>query len=248
MAERILFEKSEELLKEFFKGLDEKERKSIGLMGGWAVYHILKNKGISHIGSRDIDIFFDPKKITPDSVKQKLSKLGFHAHSTFRWVKIFHSETENELGLEESKKHPMHNLSYVYFDIAAPSKMDHSMPEPLLKKALSKENMIIKINGISVMVPTAKAIIEMKLKSSPSRTDSFKRSKDLADLYSLLENSPEVWETKDGTRIRAKPLDKKLVKKFKGKLERFRVDGSIASASSMLGTEQGKILALFGKV
>lgn len=248
MAERILFEKSEELLVKFFNSLNERERKSIGLMGGWAVHHILKSRGIAHMGSRDIDIFFDPKAVKPGLLREKLSKMGFHPHSTFRWAKIFHSENEKELGIEESKKYPLYDLSYVYFDVAAPSKAGHSMPEPILEKVLKKENMLVKINGVGIMVPTPKAIVEMKLKSAVSRTDPFKRSKDLADLYALLENSPELWEIKGGARTGTKLVDKKPIKKFRKSLQRFRIDGSIAAASSMLGADQGKITSLFEKL
>ncbi len=187
-----MFDKSEEFLVKFFKSLNEVGRKNIGLMGGWAVHHVMESKGFVHLGSRDIDIFFDPATIKPYLLKKKLDEMGFHAHSTFRWVKIFHSESEKELNLEESKKYPLHELSYVYFDIATPQGIENSMPEPILKKVLKKENMLVRIKGISIMVPTPKALVEMKLKSSPSRTDSFKRSKDLADLYALLENCTEL--------------------------------------------------------
>jgi len=248
MVESILFEKSEKLLAKFFKSLNRKEITSIGLMGGWAIHYILKSRGIAHIGSRDIDIFFDPATIDPKLIKKKLGEMGFHPHSSFRWVKIFHSESEKELGLEESKKHHLHNLSYVYFDVATPSKTSNSMPEPILAKVLKKENTLVKINGLSVMVPTPKAIVEMKLKSAPSRTDSFKRSKDLADLYAILKNFQELWEIKRGAIIKTKLVDKKLAKKFKTSLQRFRVDGSISEAASMLGINQEKITDVFEKI
>ena len=60
-----MIKKSEELLLDFFKSLAKNEKQHIGLMGGWAVHHILKNRDIVHMGSRDIDIFFNPSKIKP---------------------------------------------------------------------------------------------------------------------------------------------------------------------------------------
>ncbi len=243
-----MIEKSDELLYAFFKNLAKKEIEEIGLMGGWAVHYLLKNKDVVHIGSRDIDIFFNPKKTKPKTIEEKLNKMGFNPHSTFRWIKIFHSETEKELGLEESKKHPIYNLSYIYFDIATPTKIGHSMPEPLLKKVFKKEKEHVKIKDIQVMIPSSKILVEMKLKSIPERTDSFKRTKDIADLYALLENNPKLWVVKNGQRKKTKNLDKKLVKRFKEKLERFEIDGTIAASSIILKIKQDKLTGLLEKI
>jgi len=246
--EKLMIEKSGELLYDFFKNLEKREIDEIGLMGGWAVHYTLKNKDVVHIGSRDIDIFFDPTKIKPKAIEEKLKKMGFHPHSTFRWVKIFHSETEKELGLEESKKHPIHNLSYIYFDVATPIKTGHSMPEPLLKKVFKKEKKHIKIKDIQVMVPSPKILVEMKLKSIPGRSDAFKRTKDIADLYALLDSHHEFWATKKGEPAKTKGLDKKLVQKFKEKLERFKIDGTIADSATMLKMDQNKVIDLLEKI
>ncbi|MFH1256210.1 MAG: hypothetical protein V1494_02860 [Candidatus Diapherotrites archaeon] len=246
--EKLMIEKSDEFLHAFFKNLAKNEIDEIGLMGGWAVHYILKSRGVVHIGSRDIDIFFDPAKIKPKAIEEKLEKMGFHPHSTFRWVKIFHSETEKELGLEESKKHPIYNLSYVYFDIAAPNKIWHSMPEPLLKKVFKKEKGHVKIKDIQVMVPSPKIMVEMKLKSIPGRSDAFKRTKDIADLYALLENNPILWLVKNGRRTKTKGLDKNLAKGFRENLERFKIDGTIAASATMLKIGQNKLTDLLEKI
>ncbi|MEW6295925.1 MAG: hypothetical protein AB1467_06610 [Candidatus Diapherotrites archaeon] len=246
--EKLMIEKSDEFLYTFFKNLGKTEIDEIGLMGGWAVHYTLKNKDVVHIGSRDIDIFFDPAKINPKAIEEKLKSMGFHPHSTFRWVKIFHSETGKELGLEESKKHPIHNLSYVYFDITTPNKIGHSMPEPLLKKVFKKEKEHVKIKDIHVMVPSPKILIEMKLTSIPGRSDAFKRTKDIADLYALLENNLGLWVVKKGQRVKTKGLDKKLAKGFKEKLERFKIDGTIAASATMLKIGQTTLTDLLEKI
>src|SRR3989344_6227278 len=194
--EKLMIEKSYELLHEFFSTLDKKYHSSVGLMGGWAVHYTLKNKDTIHMGSRDIDIFFDTAKVKANIIEQKLEEMGFHRHSTFRWVKIFHSETEKQLGIEESKKHALHNLSYIYFDIATPTKIKHSMPEPLLKKVFEGDLAHVKIKGTLVMVPSAKTLIEMKLKSVVNRNDAFKRTKDLVDLHGLLDSHKELLSAK----------------------------------------------------
>jgi len=246
--EKQMIEKSDEFLYNFFKSLNKKEAGCIGLMGGWAVHYTLKNKDVVHVGSRDIDIFFDPTKIRPKAIEEKLKNAGFHPHSTFRWVKVFHSETEKELGMEESKKHPIYNLSYIYFDIATPTKIGHSMPEPLLKKVFRKEKEHVKINGIMVMVPSPRVLIEMKLKSIPGRSDTFKRTKDIADLYALLDSHAELWAIKEGKRVKTKGLDKKLLRKFREKLERFKIDGTIAASATMLKTDQNNLTGLLEKI
>jgi|SRR3989344_1992930 len=223
-----MIEKSDSLLKDFFRRLPPEDKQHVGLMGGWAVHYLVKGRGFPHMGSRDIDIFFDPKKIALRKVEGILGKMGFHRHSTFRWVKIFHSETEKELHPEESKKHPMHNLSYVYFDIATPSKMRHSMPEPLLKRVFAKEMGFVEVSGIRIMVPSARMLAEMKLKSIPERKDAFKRTKDVADLYAILNSHIEL--------LGHKKFSRKSVKKFRERLPRFRIDGTLAGAVGMLGT------------
>ena len=243
-----MIEKSDELLYVFFQSLNSEERKDIGLMGGWAVHYTLKNNGVEHMGSRDIDIFFDPTKITLRSVEENLRRMGFHPHSTFRWARYFDSETERELSLIETKTHPFHFTSIIYVDIATPIKMEHVMPEPLLKKVFEKERAYIQINDIQIMVPSSKILIQMKLKSTPERRDSFKRTKDIADLYALLNSDPRSWLIENGHRIRTKGLNKKAVQKFKEKLERFTIDGTISNASTMLKTDPNKVIDLLQKL
>ena len=246
--EELMIEKSGELLYRFFRDLKKKEPGHIGLMGGWAVHYALKNKGVVHVGSRDIDIFFDPEKTRLGAIEEKLEKMGFHRHSTFRWVKIFHSETGKELGLEASKNHPIFDLSYIYFDIAAPVKIEHAMPEPLLKKVFGGEKEYVKIRDIKAMVPSPKALAEMKLKSIPGRTDAFKRTKDIADLYALLENNLQLWVLEEGHRTKTRGLDKKLVQEFKEKLKRFKIDGTIAASATVLKINQNKLTDTLEKI
>jgi hypothetical protein len=50
-------------------------RDSIVLIGGWVPYFILENKGTSHIGSIDIDLALDFKKISDKSYRSILELL-----------------------------------------------------------------------------------------------------------------------------------------------------------------------------
>lgn len=90
------------------------------------------------------------------------------------------------------------------------------------------------------MVPSAKTLIEMKLKSIPNRTDSFKRTKDVADLYDLLQTHRELIERKE--------ISRPLVKKFKNKLEEYKTNGTISGAVAMLNTEEYRVNELLEKL
>ena len=79
-------EYSNKCLVELFKHVGQKS--DIGLMGGWAVHYLLKEKGVEHIGSRDIDIFFNPEKVSFEEIQELIEKEGFKPHSTFRWAKF----------------------------------------------------------------------------------------------------------------------------------------------------------------
>jgi hypothetical protein len=99
-----------------------------------------------------------------------------------------------------------------------------------------------------VMVPSPRVLIEMKLKSIPGRSDTFKRTKDIADLYALLDSHAELWAIKEGKRVKTKGLDKKLLRKFREKLERFKIDGTIAASATMLKTDQNNLTGLLEKI
>lgn len=97
-------QQSEKYLHDWIASLTEEQRKHVGLMGGWAVHLLLEKFGGKHIGSRDIDIFFDPTAITYEEVTEKIKEMGFTPHSTFRLIKYVHRPTGKPLSIEESKK------------------------------------------------------------------------------------------------------------------------------------------------
>ncbi|MFH0955234.1 MAG: hypothetical protein V1777_03965 [Candidatus Micrarchaeota archaeon] len=248
IMERLMIKKSDELLRQFFLALSPNERMHVGLMGGWAVHYLLKREGKEHMGSRDIDIFIDPHTIKEKTLFEHLKKLGFQPHSTFRWSKFFHSETEQELSGEESKKHPSHNISPVFFDIATPVKTKHSMPEPLLKKVYAGQKETFSLSGVNVMVPSPKILVEMKLGSSIERPDPFKRAKDLVDLYNLLDCFSDLWAVNNNERIKVKNIPAKKIKKFKAKLDQFRTDGTLNDAATLARNTPARMYSLFQKM
>jgi hypothetical protein len=83
-----------------------------------------------------------------------------------------------------------------------------------------------------------KTLIEMKLSSVGERTDDFKKSKDVADLFMLLYNEPELLTSADG----------KLRREFKTKLNDLKTRGNIADAASMLGVPVNVVLRTLEKI
>ena len=109
------------------------------------------------------------------------------------------------------------------------------------KKVFEGDLAHVKIKGTLVMVPSAKTLIEMKLKSVVNRNDAFKRTKDLVDLHGLLDSHKEL--------LSAKPkIESKLLGPFRKKLIQFRTDGTIASAADLSHKNQYDLFELLEKL
>ncbi len=237
MIDKTMAQYSNKCLVRLFKQV--KQKGHIGLMGGWAIHYLLKGKGIEHIGSRDIDIFFNPQKVSLGRVKRLIESEGFKPHSTFRWAKFIHRSTGREMSSAGAGKVPQYDLCVVFVDVAAPKHPDKRvMNQLLLRKVFRGESKRIKLDGVRVMVPSEKVMAEMKLSSAGERGDRFKKSKDIADLFMLLYNKPRL----------LKATDKKLRKGFKLNLEGFRISGNLADASTMIGVPTTVILRTLNKL
>lgn len=241
---------SEKYLYDFFSALNATQRRDIGLMGGWAVQLLLAKLGVKHIGSRDIDIFFNPKKIAFDDLIGMIESRGFRPHSTFRWVKFVQISAGRELTEEESKRVPVFDIATIYFDVASPEKIDSRvMYMPILARVFLEEFETCDFKGLSVLTPTARILVETKLSSSLEREDVFKRAKDVADLFALLNYDNSNWELgKDGNRIRIKGVDRKLVDGFKVNIEGMIGDGTIINAGNMLKVDAEVIINLLRRM
>lgn len=241
---------SEKYLYDFFSALNATQRGNIGLMGGWAVQLLLAKMGVEHIGSRDIDVFFNPKKIAFDDLIEMIESRGFRPHSTFRWVRFVQISIEKELTEEESKQIPAFDIATVYFDVASPEKIDSRvMYVPILARVFRGESETCDFKGLKILTPAARILIETKLSSSLGREDIFKRTKDVADLFALLNYDNSNWEfNKDGNRIRIKEIDRKLVDGFKASVEEMIEDGTIINASNMLKVDAEVIINLLKRM
>ncbi|MDA4110913.1 MAG: hypothetical protein OK439_00120 [Thaumarchaeota archaeon] len=178
------------------------------LMGGWAVQLQLNDqfnssKGREYLGSRDIDLGFhlDPNWTakefqTSDFYRtiKAIKKLGFEEQS-FRFVKHYHWDSNQELSIEEARELDSYQMFDLFVDLAVdtadPRRIDlvgsSVIDEPLLKTVfLGKERISAKFYGTDIIMPTPRLLIEMKLKSFPDRTQDDKKTKDLADICALM--------------------------------------------------------------
>ncbi len=249
MIKKLGVEYSEKYLYEFFKSLNQKQKKNIGLMGGWAVHLFLKKLEVSHIGSRDIDIFFNPREINFKDLITKVESLGFKPHSTFRWAKYVQLSTKKELSEDKSKDIPIYDLFTVYFDIACPKKVDKRiMHLSILEDVFKKEYELVKFKGQEIIIPSSKILVQIKLESVLGRTDKFKKEKDIADLFALLKYGDSNWEIKKGKRFRLKELDRKIIERFQKELDKFIRDGTIVNSSNMIRVGVEPVINLFKKM
>ena len=220
----------------FFEAVPANRRQSLGLMGGWAVDFLLSKRGVSHIGSRDIDIFFDPQKMTQEFVVKLIETRGFHPHSTFRWVKFFHWESGKELTENETAKVEQYNLVRVFLDLAAPATLDHVLYEPLLSEVFKGDDEYWAASGYNILMPSIGVMVRIKVKSTPERTENFKREKDLADLLAMLRNENSLWKMRDGNRIALQDdLKDTYVDLLKTAIKQYQVDGTLMNACREIG-------------
>jgi hypothetical protein len=178
------------------------------LMGGWSVYLTLNEKfqratGREYPGSKDIDLGFhlDPEW-TPKEFKAspmgkaipKIESMGFVPES-FRFVKQYHLTEKRELTAEEKKHLPQYEIFNLYIDLLVDSKDPkrfkvagfNVLEEPLLEGVFSgSDSVTTNIEGVNIVMPAPRLLMEMKVKSFPGRTADDKRTKDLIDLCGLL--------------------------------------------------------------
>lgn len=242
----VMAEHSERYLYDFFRPLSSGDRKNIGLMGGWAAHLLLVKRKIKHVGSRDIDIFFNPKKVVLEDLIGRIEGVNFKPHSTFRWCKFVQISTGKELTEAESKKLPLHDVATIYFDVASPEKIDRRvMHVPVLAEVFERAFEFCEFKGLEIMTPGMKSMIEMKLASAPERGDEFKKAKDLADLFALLYYDNSWWEfDSEGRRISTRGLDEALVMDLKQGIDGIIRDGSLGQAATMLKVDVEVVIQL----
>ncbi len=175
---------SSKLLRELFDKCRKRDIR-IALIGGWAA-HFYVNKiyrnafGKEYMGSRDIDIYFDPSK--EKEMKELIEEMGFIKDGyPFRWEKIYNRETKRFLTIEETKKEAIYNMIYIFLDIFCEKETNHLKSWSLdALKGLKYNN----VEGFELA--DIDTLINLKCVALFSRDKSDKENKDACDLYALL--------------------------------------------------------------
>ena len=110
---------SEKQMVSFFNSIPEQFKNSVGLMGGWAVTYLLEKRNVKHIGSRDIDIFYDSISVSYETMTDLIASQGFQPHSTFRWAKFYDRRSGKQIDESESKTLEQYNLITIFLDLAS---------------------------------------------------------------------------------------------------------------------------------
>jgi len=248
-------ELSEKEMLSFFRSIPGSRRGSMGLMGGWAVNYLLKKRNVDHIGSRDIDVFYDPDRINYTLVSELIRSNGFSPHSTFRWAKYFDTRTGSPISEKESKERDYYDLVILYLDIAAPSPdedksvLSHVLDEPLLSEVFAGKNEYWEFQDVRILMPGVDVMVKMKIKSVLGRQDSYKREKDLADLVAMLRNIRGLWIEQGGfqTRLRDDLRDSNTLA-LKERLSVLSRDGTLVNAANALGLGYDTVSDILGRL
>jgi hypothetical protein len=181
-----------------------------GLVGGWAAYFYANEGykrafGRDYMGSRDIDIFFEPQ--FDEQMEKLLKKLGFEKNGfKFRYEKFYDIETKKFITEEEAKKKQQYDLIYIFLDLfsnAETKKVGTWWDLPDLKKVK-----IIKVNEMELV--DFNTLIAMKCTAIFARDKADKEIKDACDLYALLLYGNHDFEK---TLLLRKAIEKLLSRK-----------------------------------
>jgi len=159
------------------------------IIGGWAAYFYVNQEyrrafGKDYMGSRDIDIFFDPKK--QKEFSDVVTKLGFEKSGLyFRYVKFYNRVTKKFITEKETKTEEPFNLIHIFLDLFS-NKRTTTINSWSDLKPLEKISQVL-IDGFSVA--DIKTLVDLKCIALFDREKADKENKDACDLYALLEYS-----------------------------------------------------------
>lgn len=181
---------------------------TICLIGGWASYFYVNEKykrafGKDYMGSRDIDIFFDPKKekefFNIVINKRGFAKNGFH----FRYEKIYDRESKTFVPPEQAKRKQLYDLIYIFLDL-------FSNEDTKLLGSWWDLEPLKKISSVKIedfFVADIDTLISLKCTAIFARDKADKENKDACDLYALITYSGR---TIIPTRLLQKAIEKIL--------------------------------------
>ena len=184
MYDPLETEISFDLLKQI---LDECKKRNItiAIIGGWATfYYVNKNYrrafGKDYMGSRDIDVCFDPAK--EKEFLKLITELGFIKNGYFfRWEKIYNRETKKFITEGESKNEQIYNLIKIFLDLFCNTETN------ILKSWCLNSLKDMKFTIIEGYPLTdIDTLIALKCTALFERDKADKENKDACDLYALI--------------------------------------------------------------
>ncbi len=158
----------------------------ICLIGGWASYFYVNETykrafGKDYMGSRDIDIFFDPKK--EKEFSKAVHKRGFTKNGLrFRYEKIYDRESKTFVTPEEAKRKPLYDLIYIFLDLFSNEKTE--LLESWWDLEPLKRTSYFQIHEF--FVADIDTLIASKCTAIFARDKADKENKDACDLYALV--------------------------------------------------------------
>lgn len=161
----------------------------ICLIGGWASYFYVNETykrafGKDYMGSRDIDIFFDPKQ--EKEFFKVVTKRGFTKNGLrFRYEKIYDRENKTFVTPEEAKRKPLYDLIYIFLDLFSNEKTD--LLESWWDLEPFKRTSYFQIHEF--FVADIDTLIASKCTAIFARDKADKENKDACDLYALIAYS-----------------------------------------------------------
>lgn len=186
-------------------------KESIGipicLIGDWAFYFYVNEKykrafGKEYMGSRDIDIFFDPKK--EKEFLKVVNKRGFTKNGLhFRYEKIYDRESKSFVTPEQAKRKQLYDLIYIFLDL-------FSNKETRLLGSWWDIGPLKNISSVKIedfFVADIDTLIALKCTAIFARDKADKENKDACDLYALVNYSGK---TITPTRLLQKAIEKIL--------------------------------------
>jgi len=181
----------------------------ICLIGGWATYFYVNEEyrrafGKDYLGSRDIDIFFDPKQ--EKAFENVIKRRGFEKDGLpFRYEKIYDRENKAFITQEEAGRSQVFNLVYIFLDLFsnARTKLGSWYLEPLRKISFFRMG--------DFTLADLDTLVSLKCVAIFARDKADKESKDACDLYALIRYG--------GKAIKMTGLFKRAIEKVLGRTD-----------------------------
>lgn len=159
------------------------------VIGGWAAYYYVNEEyrkafGKDYMGSRDIDLFFDPSK--EEEFAKAVEELGFEKNGLrFRYEKIYNREQKKFVKSNDAKSEGIYNLIYIFLDVFS----NKETTKIQSWHDLAPLESVKFYRAGEVNLADIDTLIALKSHAIFARDKADKENKDACDLYALLNYS-----------------------------------------------------------